>query len=84
MQITVLFFARARDVTGVQSMHLEFEEERVGSDRAISAVVRRYPDLESVLRSCLLAINQVYADKLPNQELKDGDELAIIPPLSGG
>jgi molybdopterin synthase sulfur carrier subunit len=84
MEITVLFFARARDVTEVQSIQLLFEQHSVTSDCVLKAVVDRHPKLESVLKSCVLAINQVYADKLPNQEIKDGDEVAIIPPLSGG
>ena len=41
-----------------------------------------HPALDSVLRSAVLAVNQEYVTE--NVALRDGDEVAVIPPISGG
>ena len=42
----------------------------------------KYPQLGSLLHNTMVAVNQVYAP--PEQKLLDGDEVALIPPVSGG
>ena len=77
--VTVLYFARAREATG------GLVEETVDAEHtdALRAVlVERHPELESVLQSSVLAVNQEYATA--NVALRDRDEVAVIPPISGG
>lgn len=79
--VTVLFFGAARDAVG----HSEVEIVLPGTQTAASAfaeVLERFPDLKRFGRSLLFAVNQEYAD--PNREVRDGDELAVFPPVSGG
>lgn len=81
MQITVRFFAQQRDVVGSPELTLQ-----VGTSATVASVwaelCATYPALAPLTRSLLYAVNQVYAD--PATTLQDGDEVAFIPPVSGG
>lgn len=48
----------------------------------IGSVVDRYPELEPTLRVARFAVNREYAP--PSTALRDGDEIAFIPPVAGG
>ena len=47
-----------------------------------SHLIQIYPEILSILSSCLWAVNEVYVDE--DVELKDWDQVALIPPVSGG
>lgn len=46
------------------------------------ALVKQHPGLETVLRSAVLAVNQEYC--VETTALRERDEVAVIPPISGG
>ena len=81
MRVTVLFFAGARERTGTGRVEVELDaDSSLGDaiDCALASVGR-----DGVLPSnVLLARNGIYVDK--SKHLKDGDEIAVIPPVSGG
>ena len=81
MTITVKFFALARDKAGTGDVRLEVPVIAT-VDSVAKTLGEKYPELASMLSKVAFAINQSYvtADVL----LKDGDELAVIPPVSGG
>jgi len=81
MKVTCLFFAGARDAVGVASGNIELEEgtTTVGF---VKVLLQKHPSLEKVLQTSLLAVNQEYVDE--PVLLKAGDEIAVIPPISGG
>ncbi len=81
MKVKILFFGAARDAVG----HGEVEFELTGQPSASGAfaqVLEKFPDLRRFGRSLLFAVNQEYAPA--DREVKDGDELAVFPPVSGG
>jgi len=81
MKVKVLFFANARDLAGTGEVEMELAE---GADTQglRSALVEQFEDLQDIAESITLAVNQEYTyDTVP---LKDGDEVALIPPISGG
>ncbi len=47
-----------------------------------SALCREHPDIEPMSGSIAFAVNREYVDR--GHRLADGDELALIPPVSGG
>ena len=81
MFVTVLFFAGARERVGVGRVELDVSAGAdLGAvvDRAIASTGVEYELPENVM----LARNGAYADR--STVLNDGDEIAVIPPVSGG
>ena len=77
MSIKVKFFARMRDEAGLSSGEVAFVEGITLADiwsQLTSGV--DYPE------SVMVAVNMEYICGEP--ELKDGDELAFFPPVTGG
>jgi MoaE-MoaD fusion protein len=83
VKIRVLFFGAARDVVDQNPLPLSLATE--GPPTVASAfqqLVERFGGLARFERSLLFAVNQEYAT--PETELRENDELAIFPPVSGG
>lgn len=72
--LTVLAFARYRDLLG-------FERLELPAAASLGALLEdeRFAKLP---KDALLAVNQEFADR--GAALKDGDEVALMPPVSGG
>lgn len=81
VQVRVLFFGAARDATQQNEVVLKLKGGLKASD-AFEQIVAAYPGLRRFGRSLLFAVNQEYAPL--TQTIEDGDELAILPPVSGG
>lgn len=81
MNIRVLFFGAARDAVEANQMDLALEEPATVSS-AFQSLKERFSKLERFGRSLLFAVNQEYAT--PDTQLKENDELAVFPPVSGG
>jgi MoaE-MoaD fusion protein len=79
--INVLFFGGARDAVKVNPLKLSINTTATVGD-AFAKLAQDYPDLKRFGRSLLFAVNQEYATR--EQQLKDDDELAVFPPVSGG
>ena len=81
INVRVLFFGAARDASGHEELELSLSSPAtVTSARA--KLLADYPALARFGNSLLLAINQEYA--LPDRTISDGDELAVLPRVSGG
>ena len=80
MPVTVLYFAVAREASGMESESLAAWPATVGELRA--ALAARHPALARVLHRCRLAVNQEFAQD--GDPVPDGAEVAVIPPVSGG
>jgi molybdopterin synthase catalytic subunit len=79
--VRIIFLARCRDITGTGEDILVFAEEP-SVETAIHRLVEKYPRLKEILDRSLLAVNEEYAT--PATPLRQGDTLAILPPVSGG
>jgi molybdopterin synthase catalytic subunit len=80
--VRVLFFGAAREIAGHAEVELELHAP-ANAASAFEEIRATYPLLRRFGRSLLFAINQEYA-RDSESEVRDGDELAIFPPVSGG
>jgi MoaE-MoaD fusion protein len=78
MRVTVLYFAAARERAGTARDQLELPDGSNAAD-ALRAIVTKHPALEPIAGKLRLAIDQDFAGTL-----RDGSEVALIPPVSGG
>ena len=81
MRVTVRLFARLRDIAGTSELVREANSgDTIGS--IWQELVRDYPELEGYQRSVSSAVNADYARM--DQVVREGDEVAFLPPVSGG
>ena len=72
-------FGITKEILGARETELEVAGETVHELRR--ALIDRYPSLRDI-RSLMIAVNNSYAeDSLP---IGESDEIALIPPVSGG
>jgi MoaE-MoaD fusion protein len=81
MRVRVLLFGQLKDIVGLQEESLDLE-----SGARLSAVMSyysgRYPKFQGLNNSIACSINQEYAQG--SAILKEGDEVGLLPPVSGG
>jgi molybdopterin converting factor subunit 1 len=81
VKIRVLFFGLAREVTGLAEEQIDLQDDpKVGDLRR--QYEARFPRLAEMSRSLLVAVNEEFRER--SWPLRDGDEVAFIPPVSGG
>ncbi|KAJ2718436.1 Acts as a sulfur carrier required for molybdopterin biosynthesis [Coemansia sp. Benny D115] len=84
VSVKVLYFASASDATqGVGEETIEVAADQPQTLGTVVEMVKsKYPGLASVLKTALLSLNQEYCDGESHDTtlLRDGDEVAIIPP----
>ena len=81
MQINVRLFAVLRERAGVEQFALDLADGAT-VDAAVEQVSLRVPMIRDLLPRVAFAVNRAYVKS--GAELADGDELALIPPVSGG
>ncbi|RRB00045.1 MoaD/ThiS family protein [Larkinella rosea] len=79
-RVSVQLFGITREIVGTSALTLDLPKTgQVGE--LLSNLKEQYPALTG-LRSLLVAVNGEYAEL--NQPLHPNDEIALIPPVSGG
>lgn len=72
-------FGITKDILGARDNVFELEGDTVGSLR--NALKNRFPTLLKI-KSLMIAVNNTYADD--DLFIRESDEIALIPPVSGG
>lgn len=83
------YFAQAKEATGntdTEEIQLQStDEERVTLQYLLQQILyKKYPELEKVVEYSIITINMEQQQQSINIKLKDGMEVAILPPFSGG
>jgi molybdopterin converting factor subunit 1 len=81
IKVNVKLFAILREKAGASDIAVTLPEG-ASAQMAVDEVIKQSPTLEKFAQKSALAINRQYARAV--DPLHDGDELALIPPVSGG
>ena len=81
MLVTIRLFARLREMAGDSELRRELPEGATARS-AWDALAAEFPGFDDYTRAVSCAVNQEYARM--TTPLDDGDEVAFLPPVSGG
>jgi molybdopterin converting factor subunit 1 len=81
MKISARLFASLREKTGTSQVVLDLAQGATVAD-AIQELNRLFPSLVGSAFPTMFAVNAEYVQD--SHPLQDGDEMALIPPVSGG
>ncbi len=81
MRVRVLFFGQLKEIVGAQEESAELSEGAKLED-LFERYGRRFPKFAEFRPSIAASVNQEYADS--KKALANGDEVAFLPPVSGG
>lgn len=80
MQLNILLFGITKEIVGQQKLQVEMPSHATVT-HLLENLKQTYPALKD-LDAMLVAVNNEYGQQ--NQTLEESDEIAIIPPVSGG
>jgi molybdopterin converting factor subunit 1 len=79
--VTVLYFGIVRERLGIGEEAVEIDAGAT-VETLMSRLTDLHPDLADGVESVRVAVNRDYVDS--SRVLSDNDEIAVIPPVSGG
>jgi molybdopterin converting factor small subunit len=83
MKVRLLFFAAARELVGEKEVELDLEPG-TNSSSVLSLLASRWPKLDAIINSCILAVNQEYTDSDSPTTLREGSStmaLCLVCPI---
>ena len=83
VSVTLLLFAKARELVGKSSVIISLPSSVSSSSVLVSHILTFYPVLQRLGNTFVLSLNENYIDPEEEIVLRSGDELAVIPPISG-
>ena len=81
MKVRVMCFAAAREIVGTGELVIDLPEGSTLT-QLFDQIQGQFPRLQGLAGSLLFSVNREYAPS--DKRLVAGDEVALIPPLSGG
>jgi MoaE-MoaD fusion protein len=81
MNIQILLFATLKDLAGSNRLTLTLSDSATVTD-VRKALISQYPHMEANVNAAIAAVNEEYA--FPGDTVRDGDQVAFFPPVSGG
>jgi len=81
ISVTIRLFASVKDIARMSETSVDLPGASVAGD-VLSFLISQYPEMQRFRSYIRIAVNESYVD--PGFVLHDGDEIAIIPPVSGG
>jgi molybdopterin converting factor subunit 1 len=81
IRVKVLFFGRLKEIAGLTQDSVDLQAE-TDIESLFAQYASRHPELKQYRSSLIASCNQEFAPW--NTVLRGGDEIAFIPPVSGG
>jgi molybdopterin converting factor subunit 1 len=81
VHVRVLFFGQLKEIVGAAEQEAELSEGARVED-LFERYGRRFPELVEFRHAIAPSVNQEYAEW--RAQLRPGDEVAFLPPVSGG
>lgn len=81
MTVMVKLFANVRELIGSETIEIDLPDDATVAELR-KAIAQQFPNVASLLARSALARNHDYA--LDTDAVTSTDELAVIPPVSGG
>lgn len=81
MKVKILYFAQLREERGLAEETLETESDLRARD-LLDRIATRSPTVKTMRNALSIAVNGTIVSR--DFVLSDGDELALLPPMSGG
>ncbi|KAJ2133269.1 hypothetical protein IW136_004973, partial [Coemansia sp. RSA 678] len=86
--VRVLYFASARDLTRKDYDDVDIAKTFEGSSTVSLNTLLDYVEKlytgKNIFQSVLFAVNDEYCDRAMNVDVKNSDNVVIVPPVSGG
>lgn len=79
----MLFFASARELVGESSLILDVDVTAT-TNAVLDILCDQYPKLNLAKTTLSIAVNRKYINKGELAQLQENDEMALLPPISGG
>ena len=80
MKINLLLFGITKEIAGTSNLKLEVPSGATVAELK-EILIQHNPEMQK-LKSLMIAVNQQYAS--PERTIAEEDEIAVIPPVSGG
>lgn len=81
IRVKLRFFGILRELANCQETEIQLKENTTVGDLVVS-ISERFPNLRQHLKVVSFAVDNEYAAR--DTVLKNGDEVALLPPISGG
>lgn len=82
MRLVVRLYAVCRELAGTDRLELQFSGDSASLSSLIASLSNACPAIAPLLPTCRVAVNREIASN--ETRISEGDEVAIIPPVSGG
>lgn len=82
MQVRILLFATLKDLAGKNRLKLTLPLSVAHVSDVRHELITQFPNMKANLEAAISAVNEEYA--FPEDVVRDGDEVAFFPPVSGG
>lgn len=80
--VKILFFAQAKELAGARESTLHLPR-KVSYGQLLDIIIQKF-NLEKIKKNILLAKNEEVCEDTIDIDLSECDNIAVIPPLSGG
>lgn len=80
--IRIMLFAGLAEVAGTLTVTIGTNDKPISIKELREILTEKYPNMSNLLANSMAAVNQEYAD--PDMVVTSSDEVAFIPPVSGG